>query len=76
VNQQPTGNIIKHNRAKYNPPVSAPLVYEDPSVGPFTAADINYVFGNNPIIPAGGLAFEFQNDASSGSPVFASTIWF
>jgi len=76
VNQQPSGNVIRYNRVQYNPPIAAPVVFEDPSVGPFTGADVNYVYGNTPIIGAGGLAFEFQKDPNSGSPTYLQTVWF
>lgn len=76
ANQRSTGNVIKHNRFAYNPAVAAPFVFEDPSVAPFTADDVNYCFGNCPIIGAGGLATEFQKDPSSGSPTYLETPWF
>lgn len=76
VNQRSTGNIIKHNRFAYNPASTAPFCFEDPSVAPFTAADVNSIFGNCPVVGVGGLATEFQKDPSSGSPTYAMTIWF
>ncbi len=76
VNQNATGNIVKHNRFQYNPGSPAPCVFEDDTVAPFSITDINYVFGNFPVIPATSPATEFQKDAASGSPVYAETVWF
>lgn len=79
VNQAPTGNVIKHNRIQYAPAVAAPVVYEDASIAPFTAAMINYVFGNCPILDATGapsLATEFDKDVNSGSPEYLENVWF
>jgi hypothetical protein len=75
VNQQPNGNVIKHNRAQYSPAVAAPLVYEDATIAPFTTEMVNYVFGNNPIV-GNGLAFEFEKNVNSGSTTFGVEIWF
>ena len=75
-NQRATGNKICHNRISYNPPTAAPAIFEDPSVSPFEATDINHVFGNTPIFPQGTLATEFEKDVNSGSPTYASTVWF
>ena len=74
-NQRSTGNVIKHNRCSYSPAGAAPFVFEDSSIAPFTAADVNYVFGNCPII-GNGLATEFQKDSNSGSPTYLQTVWF
>lgn len=74
-NQRSTGNVIKHNRCQYSPATSAPMVYEDPTIAPFVSSDVNYVFGNCPII-GNGLAVEFQKDPNSGSPTYQETIWF
>lgn len=75
ANQGCTGNYVKHNRASYSPAAPAPLVLEDPTVAPFSGTDVNQVFGNCPIV-GNGLAFEFQNDAGSGSPVWLENPWF
>jgi hypothetical protein len=74
-NQRATGNVIKHNRFQWSPAVAAPFVYEDASVAPFVNTDVNYVFGNNPIV-GNGLPTEFQPNPNSGSPTYQETIWF
>jgi hypothetical protein len=74
-NQRATGNIIKHNHCVYNPGTVAPLVFEDGSISPFVATDQNFVFGNNPILPAGSLGYEFKKDPNSGSPVYSTQVW-
>lgn len=76
ANQICTGNVVKHNRFAYSPATAQPFVFEDSSVAPFTAAMVNQIFGNCPIIGASGLATEFQKDPSSGSPTYAMTVWF
>ena len=75
-NQRATGNKICHNRVTYNPGSPAPVVFEDDTITPFVGTDINQVFGNCPISPAGSLATEFQSAAGSGSPTYAETVWF
>lgn len=74
-NQRATGNVVKHNRCEYSPSVSAPFVFEDPTIEPFVGSDVNYCYGNCPII-GNGLAVEFQPNGSSGSPTYLQTVWF
>lgn len=74
TNQRATGNVIRNNRITYAPGMSAPAIFEDNTITPFLSTDVNYVFGNNPIV-GNGNAYEFLKDSASGSPIFAKTIW-
>lgn len=75
-NQRATGNKICHNRIYYNPGSGLPAIFEDASIAPFVATDINHVFGNAPMFPQGTAAIEFLKDVNSGSPSYLSTVWF
>lgn len=72
--RRPRNNTVRFNRIQYSPASSAPAIYEDPQYSAFTVDEVNYVYGN--LILGNGNAFEFQKDPNSGSPVYASTIWF
>jgi|SRR5579864_8040824 len=76
ANQRATRNKICHNFFYYNPGSALPCVFEDNTITPFVGTDINQVFGNVPIQPAGTAAIEFHPDGSSGSPTYLMTIWF
>jgi hypothetical protein len=72
------GNRIHHNQIIYAPGAALPAVEEDDSLSggnPMTAGDINYVYGNAPIL-GGGSAIEFAKAVGSGSTVYAETVWF
>lgn len=72
-NQRATGNVVTKNRFTYAPGSAAPCVFEDPNLTAFLPTDINYVFGNLPIV-GNGNAFEFQSDPSSGSGTTATAV--
>jgi hypothetical protein len=72
--RRPRNNVIRHNRVKYSPAMSAPVVFEDPQYAAFTADEVNYVFGN--LLIGNGNATEFAKNVNSGSPTYASTVWF
>jgi hypothetical protein len=74
--QRATDNKICHNRVTYAPGTAQPVVKEDASAAAFVATDVNQVFGNCPIFPAGSNAVEFSPDANSGSPTYHQTVWF
>lgn len=62
-----TGNVIGSTvRVQYSPATPRPCVFEDGSVQPFVATDINYVLGVVPVDPTGN-ATAFSKDVNSGS---------
>lgn len=73
-NQRAQNNRIHHNHIIYQRP-GAYAIVEDATTyaAPFSGFDVNYVYGNAPII---GGAIEFFKAASSGSTQYAETVWF
>lgn len=75
-NQRCKDNTISGNKIDYSPGVAAPAIFEDDTFSAFDPSESNAVFANNPITPSGTLATEFQKSPTSGSVVFAPTVWF
>lgn len=75
-NQRAFNNRVAHNHISYAPTSPQPAVFEDDTVSPFTSGEQNFVYGNNPILPVGSLAVEFQKSPNSSSTVYAETVWF
>ncbi len=72
------GNRIHHNQIRFAPGGALAAIKEDDSLSggnPMTGGDINYVYGNAPIL-GGGAAIEFAKAGGSGSTVYAETVWF
>jgi hypothetical protein len=74
INRRPRNNTIRFNRIQYSPAAPAPCIYEDGQYSAFTVDEVNYVYGN--LVLGNGIATEFEKDPASGSPTYASTIWF
>ena len=74
-NQRCYENRVAHNKIHYAPAAAAPAVIEDETMGAFTAAEANSVFGNCPI-GGNGLATEFHPSPNSGSVHYTEQVWF
>jgi Pectate lyase superfamily protein len=72
-NQRCYNNRVTHNHCTYAPATSQPLILEDNTV-PFVGSEVNYCFGNEPII-GNNNAIEFVKSPSSGSTVYSTTPW-
>lgn len=74
--QRCMNNRITNNQFKYSPAApSTPCVLEDDSIAAFDPSEQNFVFNNNPIV-GNGNALEFKKSPTSGSIVYAPTVWF
>ena len=64
--QRAVGNVVHGNRVTYPVASSAPVVFEDSSLGAFSTGDKNWVF-DNPIVSSTDDAYEFYRDAGTSS---------
>ena len=75
-NQRAINNRVAHNQCSYSPGSGGtPLIFEDDTVASFASGEMNFCYGNNPII-GNGNAVEFQKSPHSSSTVYAPTVWF
>lgn len=68
--------VVSHNTFDWSPPVPTAAVQEDESLSAYLPGEMNFCFGNNPLLPNGTNAFEFGKAASSSSTIYGTQVWF
>lgn len=74
-NQRCHSNKVSRNDISYSPATPEPCILEDDTFSAFTGGESNAVFGNGPIVTTTAVV-EFQKSPTSGSVVYAETVWF